>query len=171
MPFKKILAAIGQNGNGSIDYTLNPMIEKPKAKILASIDSFKAKILAGEVFVDTPKGEIPEYDPVLSDVKAKILAKILAGPPVFLNVPKGEIKEYDSLSDDAKAKILAKILAEIKSETDRIVEEHLPDSYEEDIRAPLKVENERLRRIVGNLYVENYNLKKKYGLILKPYPL
>lgn len=166
MPLK-ILAANGQNGNGSINYALNPMNEKPKAKILAGLNDLKAKILAGSVFIETSKGEIPEYESIKDDnVKAKILAKILAGGQgVLVQIPKGVIPEYDKLSDDAKAKILAKILAEVVEDTNNVIDKNLPDSYEEDICAPLKTENERLRRMVGNLYVENYNLNKKYSLI------
>lgn len=167
MPLK-ILAAFGQNGNGSINsdtysgITAGNIYEKPKAKILAGLSDLKAKILAGAVFMETLKGEIPAYDPLDNGVKAKILAKILAGEPhVFVEIPKGDIPEYDPLPADAKAKILAKILAVLVEDTNNIVEKSLPDLYEESICNPFKIENERLRRMVGNLYVENYNLKKK----------
>ena len=170
----KILAPLGgkgdENGNGNIDYSIFPqligetLIEKPKAKILAGLSDFKAKILAGKTFVQIPKGDIPEFDNLSENVKAKILAKILAGPPVFVEIAKGEILEYDPLSVDTKAKILAKILAFVTGEPNNIVESNLPDLYEENIRGPLKIENERLRRMVGELYVENCKLKKAFGL-------
>ncbi len=171
MPLK-ILAAFGQNGNGSINsdtftgINAGNIFEKPKAKILAGLGDLKAKILAGRVFIETSAGEIPGYDTLANDVKAKILAKILAGgPKVFVEMPPGDVPEYDALSPEAKAKILAKILADLVEDTNNIINKNLPDSYEESICSPFKIENEKLRRMVGTLYVENYNLKKKNAVV------
>ena len=136
--------------------------ERPKAKILLALQT---KIQEGFDLGDLSELRMKDYDELPEDKKTtidqKIREKIQAGFGLStIKFCPDELPGYEKLSELTKLTIQLHIQRKIQSELDQIIEDNLPNSYEDNLRSPLREQNSRLRRMIAELKVENFRLKK-----------